>query len=288
MASSNNLFRSATVSGLGIYLDSRSVHRHSYTRAGGDSQAVVVLRWQCARRPLNLPHSRSHSREAAGAQRESSCASTRRRRRSSTDHRLHQRGAASSAVLGRRRRGVLCDGPWTPGRHRHRRKPRGLPGSTRGGRRGVGPRSRVARILRSPTGNRSRSGQASQLIPPWGSVSRRKPLTSLLRLGFTGPYSGGRHKFMARGDLVLTIPNPHSGGIGVGHLVAILRQAGVTRAAWEDAWTPHTAHVSLHLLAECDDLPDSLHQPAEGTSLGVVAGQGRLVPDAHFLTETSY
>jgi predicted RNA binding protein YcfA (HicA-like mRNA interferase family) len=72
-------------------------------------------------------------------------------------------------------------------------------------------------------------------MPPWGPVSRRKLVTSLRRLGFTGPYSGGRHQFMARGELVLTIPNPHSGDIGVGLLGVVLRQAGITRAAWEDA-----------------------------------------------------
>lgn len=72
-------------------------------------------------------------------------------------------------------------------------------------------------------------------MPPWGPVSRRKLITSLRRLGFTGPYFGGRHQFMARGDLVLTIPNPHSGDVAVGLLAVILRQAGITRAAWEDA-----------------------------------------------------
>ena len=39
----------------------------------------------------------------------------------------------------------------------------------------------------------------------------------------------------ARADLVLTIPNPHSGDIGIGLLAVILRRAGITRAAWEDA-----------------------------------------------------
>ena len=72
-------------------------------------------------------------------------------------------------------------------------------------------------------------------MPPWGPVSRRKLIASLRRLGFSGPFSGGRHHFMVRDDRVLTIPNPHSGDIGIGLLAAILREAGVTRAAWEDA-----------------------------------------------------
>jgi len=38
---------------------------------------------------------------------------------------------------------------------------------------------------------------------------------------------------MARGDVVVTIPNPHRGDISVGLLARILRQAGVTRSEWE-------------------------------------------------------
>jgi hypothetical protein len=38
---------------------------------------------------------------------------------------------------------------------------------------------------------------------------------------------------MVRGDLVLTIPNPHAGDISVGLLARILRQAGISRSQWE-------------------------------------------------------
>lgn len=38
---------------------------------------------------------------------------------------------------------------------------------------------------------------------------------------------------MTRGDVVLTIPNPHRGDIGVGLLSVILRQAGILRKDWE-------------------------------------------------------
>jgi predicted RNA binding protein YcfA (HicA-like mRNA interferase family) len=72
-------------------------------------------------------------------------------------------------------------------------------------------------------------------MPHWGPVSRRKLITSLRRLGFSGPYSGGRHEFMVRAEIVLTIPNPHTSDIGVGLLAVILRQGGVTRAEWESA-----------------------------------------------------
>lgn len=72
-------------------------------------------------------------------------------------------------------------------------------------------------------------------MPPWGAVKRRDLIVGLRRLGFQGPFSGGKHEFMVRGDLVLTIPNRHRGDIGVALLALILRQAGVTRKRWEAA-----------------------------------------------------
>jgi predicted RNA binding protein YcfA (HicA-like mRNA interferase family) len=72
-------------------------------------------------------------------------------------------------------------------------------------------------------------------MPVWGPVSRRQLVASLRRLGFEGPYSGGKHEFMVRSDCVLTIPNPHGGDIGIGLLAVILRQAGVSRREWEHA-----------------------------------------------------
>ncbi len=59
-------------------------------------------------------------------------------------------------------------------------------------------------------------------MPPWGPVSRRQLVAALRDLGFEGPYSGGKHQFMVRQDLVLTVPNPHHGEIGVGLLKMVL------------------------------------------------------------------
>jgi hypothetical protein len=70
-------------------------------------------------------------------------------------------------------------------------------------------------------------------MPAWGPIRRRDLVVALRRLGFDGPYSGGKHEFMVRGDVVLTIPNPHRGDIGVALLNIVLRQAGVTRREWE-------------------------------------------------------
>ena len=70
-------------------------------------------------------------------------------------------------------------------------------------------------------------------MPHWGPISRRSLIQGLRMLGFEGPYSGGRHQFMTRGEVVLTVPNPHRGDIGIGLLSRVLRQAGVSRAEWE-------------------------------------------------------
>ncbi len=51
-------------------------------------------------------------------------------------------------------------------------------------------------------------------------------------LGFVGPYEGGKHPYMIRGNTVMTIPNPHRGEIGVDLLQRLLRQADVSRDEW--------------------------------------------------------
>jgi len=45
----------------------------------------------------------------------------------------------------------------------------------------------------------------------------------LQKLGFDGPYHGGKHPFMVKKDLVLTIPNLHRKEIGVDLLARILK-----------------------------------------------------------------
>lgn len=64
-------------------------------------------------------------------------------------------------------------------------------------------------------------------------VSRREFLDRLRRLGFDGPYAGGRHQFMMEGDRRLILPNPHRSDIGSDLLSRLLKQAGITREAWE-------------------------------------------------------
>jgi predicted RNA binding protein YcfA (HicA-like mRNA interferase family) len=71
-------------------------------------------------------------------------------------------------------------------------------------------------------------------MPPFGPIKRRDLISGLRRLGFDGPYSGGKHQFINRGEVTVRIPNPHQGDIGRELLARILRQASVTKDEWED------------------------------------------------------
>lgn len=70
----------------------------------------------------------------------------------------------------------------------------------------------------------------SQNLNPvkWKEFVRR-----LKRLGFKGPFVGGKHPYMVKGRTVLTIPNPHRGDIGVSLLIRILKQAKVSKEEWQ-------------------------------------------------------
>ncbi|MCK4617340.1 type II toxin-antitoxin system HicA family toxin [Candidatus Aerophobetes bacterium] len=61
----------------------------------------------------------------------------------------------------------------------------------------------------------------------WNDLVRR-----LRKFGFDGPYQQGKHPYMVRESLVLTVPNPHKKEIGVDLLTRILKQAGVSRKNW--------------------------------------------------------
>jgi predicted RNA binding protein YcfA (HicA-like mRNA interferase family) len=70
-------------------------------------------------------------------------------------------------------------------------------------------------------------------MPAFGPISRKDLVRCLRKMDFDGPYSGGKHQFMLRGNVALTIPNPHKGNIGRELLSRILRQAGISREEWE-------------------------------------------------------
>lgn len=70
-------------------------------------------------------------------------------------------------------------------------------------------------------------------MPRIGPISRREFIRCLRTLRFEGPYSGGKHQFMSKGDLVLRVPNPHQGDISMELLIRILRQSDIDRDIWE-------------------------------------------------------
>ena len=69
-------------------------------------------------------------------------------------------------------------------------------------------------------------------MPKLAPISRRKLVQRLRELGFEGPFAGGKHPQMRRGNLTLIIPNDHEGEIGPGFLSRLLRQAGISREEW--------------------------------------------------------
>lgn len=71
--------------------------------------------------------------------------------------------------------------------------------------------------------------------PPFGPISRRNLIRNLQSLGFEGPFGGSKPQiyYRAATKTRINIPNPHGGDIGRHLLARVLRQAGVSREAWE-------------------------------------------------------
>lgn len=72
-------------------------------------------------------------------------------------------------------------------------------------------------------------------MPSLNPVSRREMVRKLKALGFEGPFPGGKHQWMRRGGLRLTVPNPHGSAIDPGLIRRILRQADLTIDEWLNA-----------------------------------------------------
>jgi predicted RNA binding protein YcfA (HicA-like mRNA interferase family) len=70
-------------------------------------------------------------------------------------------------------------------------------------------------------------------MPPFRPVKRKELIRALREAGFEGPFVGGRHEFLVKGQLRLILPNPHQSAISRDLLARILRQAGLTREEWE-------------------------------------------------------
>ena len=70
-------------------------------------------------------------------------------------------------------------------------------------------------------------------MPSFGPVKRKDLVKALRQAGFEGPYAGGKHEFLVKGEIRLILPNLHQSEISKELLARVLRQANVSRAEWE-------------------------------------------------------
>ncbi len=68
------------------------------------------------------------------------------------------------------------------------------------------------------------------------NISRKKLIKKFKALGYSGPFSGGKHQFMIKGRKKIRIPNPHgSRDIHISLVKEILSQAGISDNEWDKA-----------------------------------------------------
>ncbi len=71
-------------------------------------------------------------------------------------------------------------------------------------------------------------------MPSLSPITRKELIRYLHLLDFDGPYSGGKHQFMVKGDLRVRIPNPHNKDIAKRLLMQIMREAGIAKEEWDE------------------------------------------------------
>ena len=70
-------------------------------------------------------------------------------------------------------------------------------------------------------------------MPSFGPTKRKDLIKALKKAGFEGPFAGGKHEFLVKGELRLVLPNPHQNEISKDLLARILKQANISRKDWE-------------------------------------------------------
>ena len=70
-------------------------------------------------------------------------------------------------------------------------------------------------------------------MPAVRPIKRKELIQFFRKLNFSGPFSGGKHQFMVKGELRVRIPNPHRGDIGKNLLRQILKEAEIKLEVWE-------------------------------------------------------
>jgi predicted RNA binding protein YcfA (HicA-like mRNA interferase family) len=66
------------------------------------------------------------------------------------------------------------------------------------------------------------------------ALSRKDLIRKFRALGYSGPFSGGKHQFMIKGSQKIRIPNPHVSEISASLVKEILRQAGISSQEWDN------------------------------------------------------
>jgi len=69
-------------------------------------------------------------------------------------------------------------------------------------------------------------------MPRLKPVSWKELVKKLKKFRFEGPYQSGKHPYMIKNNLVITIPNPHLKDISIDLLSRILKQAGINKYDW--------------------------------------------------------
>lgn len=64
-------------------------------------------------------------------------------------------------------------------------------------------------------------------------ISETDLIRRMRKLGFEGPFFGGKHPVMRKGQLKIPIANKHGKDIGVPLLQRILEIAGISNEEWE-------------------------------------------------------
>jgi len=65
------------------------------------------------------------------------------------------------------------------------------------------------------------------------ALSRKDLIRKFRALGYSGPFSGGKHQFMIKESQKIRIPNPHVGDISASLVKEILCQAGISSQEWD-------------------------------------------------------
>jgi len=65
------------------------------------------------------------------------------------------------------------------------------------------------------------------------NLSGKELIRKFKALGYSGPFSGGKHQFMIKANQKIRIPNPHKGDISASLIKEILRQASISSEEWD-------------------------------------------------------